>query len=507
VRQTLFYIPHEIWGVNVFGLGILLLVWAVVSIVVLARQFRRSTWSVEIRESLPLIAITGVAIGIVVPMIESQWRGVTIGMPIRGYGVLMLVGVVSGVGLAMFRARRLGVDPEIIVSLALWIFIAGIGGARLYYVIENWSVFRKPGDSPLTTLWEVLNIAEGGLVVYGSLLATLIAVVLFVRIKKVPGLALVDLIAPSMMLGLAFGRIGCLMNGCCYGGSSDVAWAVTFPDGSPPYKEQLDRGELQGIHFEADGEGRPVVSLIEPNGPAVKSGLSVGDRIVEVNGVRVGSHAVAREWLRDHREHIWLELSDGRTVGWPLPPPQQPADMYYSIRIGANAQGKPAITEVDPQSRAAAQGIALDDTIRVINGQPVATAEEANRVLFDVGSNVWLRRSDGQVFGWRLPRRSHPIHPTQVYSTIYSALISLALLAYYPRRRRDGEVIVLMILMYATARFLLEFLRIDEGTVLGLGLKTSQLLSIGMFVAAALLGVCIRRRPGQPAWPSAPQDG
>ena len=60
------------------------------------------------------------------------------GLPIRGYGVMLLIGITSGVGLAMYRARKGGLDPEIIISLAIWMVVCGIIGARLFYVIEYW---------------------------------------------------------------------------------------------------------------------------------------------------------------------------------------------------------------------------------------------------------------------------------------------------------------------------------------------------------------------------------
>ena len=57
-----------------------------------------------------------------------------------------------------------------------------------------------------------------------------------------------DVIAPSMVLGLAIGRLGCLLNGCCYGGQCDLPWAMTFPYGSPPYADQIRHGQLPWLH-------------------------------------------------------------------------------------------------------------------------------------------------------------------------------------------------------------------------------------------------------------------
>src|SRR5262249_44812402 len=143
------------------------------------------------------------------------------GLPIRGYGLMVLLGVVSGVVLATYRAKQVGLNPELIWSLAFWLFIGGIAGARLFYVVEYLDT-RFRSDNLSTTIVRVLDFPEGGLVIYGALLGGAIATIMFVRKHKMPLLALADLIAPSMLVGLALGRIGCMLNGCCYGGPSTL---------------------------------------------------------------------------------------------------------------------------------------------------------------------------------------------------------------------------------------------------------------------------------------------
>ena len=139
------------------------------------------------------------------------------GLPIRGYGVMMLLAVLAGTGLAVWRGRRMGLDPDLIVSLTFWMFVPGILGARISYVVEYWPdqywpVYQQNGLPAI--LVAVINVTEGGLVVYGALLGGVLGLVLFVRKYRLPLLATCDLITPSLMLGLALGRIGCLLNGC-----------------------------------------------------------------------------------------------------------------------------------------------------------------------------------------------------------------------------------------------------------------------------------------------------
>ena len=87
-------------------------------------------------------------------------------------------------------------------------------------------------------IFAVVNVAAGGLVVYGSFIGAMLGLGLFWRRYRMPLLATADLIAPSMLLGLALGRVGCLLNGCCYGVPCDLPWKVTFPWSSPV----VDRG-------------------------------------------------------------------------------------------------------------------------------------------------------------------------------------------------------------------------------------------------------------------------
>jgi phosphatidylglycerol---prolipoprotein diacylglyceryl transferase len=100
----------------------------------------------------------------------------------------------------------------------------------------------------------------------------LLAGIIFLRVHKLPVLAFADLIAPSLLLGLAFGRIGCLLNGCCYGGLCETPWlGVRFPATSPVYERQLAFGELHGFRLQKDASThRPQVAAVYPETAAEK---------------------------------------------------------------------------------------------------------------------------------------------------------------------------------------------------------------------------------------------
>ena len=237
VRQTLFYIPYDVAGVPIFGLGVLLALWAVLSIVLLVWLVRRQGFNADTWSYVPLLVMIGAVIGLM-PIIFPE------AFPIRGYGVMLLLAGLSGIGLATHRARQMGLSVDTMMSLALWMFLLGIVGARLFHVIEFWQTSYQR-DTLLEVLGAIANVPQGGLVVYGSLIGAGLAFLAFVTKYHLPALAMADLIAPSMAIGLALGRVGCLLNGCCFGGTSEQPWALTFPPGSPPYMSQLARDQLK----------------------------------------------------------------------------------------------------------------------------------------------------------------------------------------------------------------------------------------------------------------------
>jgi len=202
---------------------------------------------------------------------------------------MLLLAVVSGIGLSLYRAHRVGLDAEQMLSLGTWLFVAGIIGARLFYIVEYWPKFQR--DTLGQTVIAMLNLTEGGLVVYGSLLAGGAALIVFVYKHHLPGLALTDLIAPGVVLGVGLGRLGCFMNGCCYGGACDLPWAVQFPPESPAYLDQVENGTLyvQGLVFKGLPYDPPVIERVEPGSPAEKEGLEPGMLVTAVDGAKVTS--------------------------------------------------------------------------------------------------------------------------------------------------------------------------------------------------------------------------
>lgn len=144
---------------------------------------------------------------------------------VHWFGVCIAAAFLAGMWTAARRAPRIGVPGEIIADLVVpWLLVGGIIGARTMFVVTYWNdeFVGKPW-------WEIFMIQRGGLVFYGGLIGSSAATILFAWIKKIPLWKLADILAPSIALGSMFGRIGCLMNGCCYGRACDLPWAIRFP--------------------------------------------------------------------------------------------------------------------------------------------------------------------------------------------------------------------------------------------------------------------------------------
>jgi len=146
--------------------------------------------------------------------------------PIHWYGVMIALAFLAGLWTAMRRAQRVNIAGEKIADLVFWIMIAGMIGARTIYVTTYWDEFAHQPFS------EIFMIQHGGLVYYGSVIGAAIALFIYVRWKRLPFFKIADILAPSIALGNAFGRIGCLLNGCCYGRVCHLPWAIRFPSQS-----------------------------------------------------------------------------------------------------------------------------------------------------------------------------------------------------------------------------------------------------------------------------------
>lgn len=143
---------------------------------------------------------------------------------------MLALGFLAGFWTASRRGLRDGIAPEKIMDLGPWLIVGGIVGARTLYVVTYWQ--ESFANQPFS---EIFMVQHGGLVYYGGLIGSSLGCVIYARLKKIPHWKLTDALAPSIALGYVFGRIGCLLNGCCYGQACVLPWAIHFPQGHETY--------------------------------------------------------------------------------------------------------------------------------------------------------------------------------------------------------------------------------------------------------------------------------
>ncbi|HPZ08009.1 MAG TPA: prolipoprotein diacylglyceryl transferase [Candidatus Eremiobacteraeota bacterium] len=144
------------------------------------------------------------------------------------YAVVLVIGFIIGLTWALKYSKPEDVKPETVMDLSICILIGGIIGARFIHVLINYQEYsiRDPV--------KIINFREGGLAWYGAVLGAIIGGIIFARISRILFWKLADICSAPVMLGLAIGRIGCFLNGCCYGKPTNLPWGVEFPDVYPP---------------------------------------------------------------------------------------------------------------------------------------------------------------------------------------------------------------------------------------------------------------------------------
>jgi len=156
--------------------------------------------------------------------------------PIHSYGVMLVVAFLAAMWLIKRRSGRYGVNPEKIVDMGYWGLIAGVLGARIVYLLQELPYYLKHTN-------ELFSLQFSGLTSFGGEIFAVVAIIFWARKSKYKIVKILDLAAPGYALGYAIGRVGCFLNGCCYGGvcSPNLPWGVHFADsrGGPHHPAQL----------------------------------------------------------------------------------------------------------------------------------------------------------------------------------------------------------------------------------------------------------------------------
>jgi len=266
-----FFSVETIAGMPHVGLGLLLVPWTVIGVLAVYLTIRSgktevagSSGAVKSGSSRTDAQITGLVFA-AVPVVAAIFLKVTgraaaklissenareavagpEGIPVFGYGLMMFIGIVSATVFAIHNARKLGVEKDTILDMLMWLVIPGIIGGRVFYIVQKHIEHGiLKGKSLPEVLFAFVNLPDGGLVFYGAIMGGLLGFLMFCRRRNLNILKMGDIILPSVFVGLGFGRIGCFLFGCCFGGTSLLPWAVQFPKNSVPYLAQIGSGYI-----------------------------------------------------------------------------------------------------------------------------------------------------------------------------------------------------------------------------------------------------------------------
>lgn len=139
---------------------------------------------------------------------------------VYAYGLMLAIAVMVCAFFLTRDAKQVGMAPMLVHDSIFWLVVSGILGARFFYILINFSYFQSH--------WiDVVKIYEGGLSWQGGLMGAMLASGFFIKKHQLPVAQTLDLYAPYIALGQAIGRLGCFLNGCCYGRA--VSWGIYFP--------------------------------------------------------------------------------------------------------------------------------------------------------------------------------------------------------------------------------------------------------------------------------------
>lgn len=402
------------------------------------------------------------------------------GIPVYGFGLMLFITFVLCCWAAAKRAEKEGFNGQLMWDLAIWAFVGGIVGARAVYMIQ----YGVP-------IWQFLRIWEGGLVFYGSALGGIIAVSVAYRLnlQKV-GMGfrqMLDIIAPAVALGLCLGRIGCLLNGCCYGHVACTSCpAIHFPLSAPPRFTLVKAGLQTAAGFTLsdpkDGDPISVIAQVEPDSPAEQSGLRPGDVVLGIDGK-------PNQRILEVRGRQNMLDGLARHIGDPVEKEAGEGDFsLWLYAFDTSDKFKNALQETEKFRF---------DTVRAYD----SLWDQLQRPRSKTSLALKVQHADSKIE--ELPSfspRTLGLYPTQIYESISMALLFFVLCAYTPLRRRYGEVFVLLLFGYALHRFINEQLRNDTDPITLFGriethMTLSQNVSILIVMIGVVMGLWVWSRP------------
>jgi len=372
---------------------------------------------------------------------------------IKSYGVMLMIGFLTGIWMACRRAERSRANPDIVLNMGFISLIGGIVGARAMYVIHYWADRFANQPSPLAA---VFDIRAGGLEFLGGPILVIPALYIYLRfIAKVSTRWYLDMAAPALPWGLAITRIGCFLNGCCWGAvctnphdadhvQAGVPWAVHFPYGSPAMQQQYQFGQLT-LPKE--------LIWVSPGGDSAPLPREAIEALLKGGGTQSAE-------LRANLDKATRDLTDAGAKN-------APADQLKAL-------------EMEVKAAQSAYGNFTHNTLAGIAEAQCNRYGLSAQELHDLAAHYEAR----------------PVHPTQLYAVLTGLLLTWILSVGYYYRRRHGVLLPWFLILYSIARFLEELLRQDNPLDFGFGgLTISQFLGLVLIPIGAVSLWYIYRRP------------
>lgn len=225
------------------------------------------------------------------------------GLPVFGYGLFLMLGFIVALWVAVRRGRARGLTRDSVVDIGLISILTGVFGARLAYLFLDYvPVDGSAYGNPL----EWLAVWQGGLTFQGGLFLALLSDCVYLKIKNISIGRMFDAYAPALAVGVGFGRIGCLMNGCCWGKPAPAGFpfAITFP---PDMEVMAEQVALQA-YWPADW-ARLVADLGYPPGTPAPVPLYPTQLASAIGLFLIGLGLVVAE-------RIWRNRADGQVIIW-----------------------------------------------------------------------------------------------------------------------------------------------------------------------------------------------
>jgi phosphatidylglycerol:prolipoprotein diacylglycerol transferase len=221
---------------------------------------------------------------------------------VRWYGIMVVLAVIAVIAISVLEARRIGLPDEHIYSVALWAIIGGILLARLFHVIDKWDYYMAHPSQ---------IIGFEGLAIYGAVVGAMAAVLIYCWVKKISFWLMGDIIAPGAIVGQAIGRVGCLLNGCCYGLPTSLPFGIIYtnPSSLCPVGESVQPTQVYHLLWNLIGFGIlwSLRKRLEPKGSLFLLYLVIyaaGD--LSIRFVRVGE---------PFRAGLFFNLQEAQLIG------------------------------------------------------------------------------------------------------------------------------------------------------------------------------------------------